>query len=118
MAINVSVESSSSGNNVNSSYSDNRIFIANQITNHFYGKNSHTPINPETITENQKLREFILEVLKTVGFFGITHEVLCGSFTLLRERAFQEAMAFSTFSLTFMYVAKNFDEAQWQRIQR
>ena len=113
--------SSSNNYNENSTF-DNRNFIVYRIRQYFIQKNNtanlHEPTNIEINPGNQNLREFILEVLNTIGFFGMRYGVMVGTFTLLREGAFEEAKAFSIFSVTCMFVDKIFDKKFWQRIQR
>ena len=112
-----SVTRSFSGNTVKNSSFDNKNFIENKIAQNNNGKNVHTQTNIEINTGDQNLREFILKVLKTIGFYGMRFGGMVGTFTLLREGAFEEAKAFGTFSVTCMFVDKIFDEGFWQQIQ-
>ena len=109
-----SVTRSFSGNTVENSTIDNKNFIENKITQNNNTKTFHTPSDIEINTGDNDLREFILKVLKTIGFFGVGFG---GTFTLLREGAFEEAKAFGTFSVTCMFVDKIFDAVFWRKIQ-
>ena len=115
------VTRSSSNNYSENSTFDNRNFIVYRITQYFTQKNNttnnHEPTDIEINPQNQSLREFILEVLNTIGFYGMRYGVISGTFTLLREGAFEEAKAFSIFSVTCLFVDKIFDKAFWQQIQ-